>query len=413
MKTPPAASAHDSQPLFRAHSVSTHRRAPSASTADRFPGRRRAGQCRACRGGCLMRRIERYVWRELAGAVLAATLVLLMVSFSGLFADLLSKIARGKVPPGLLISQVGLRAVDILPLLLPLALFLGVLLGLGRLYRDSEMAVLASVGIGIAQLRRTLLWVAVPVALLVALTSLWLSPLAQRTATRMIDEANRSLLVAGLEPGRFVELPGRDAVIYLSDMSEDGSEFRRLFVAGESDGRLDVITARTGELFLESQGDERYLSLRDGFRVEGDPSRLDFRMMRFARNDIRVPDSQRAEVARPESQRSVPALLSADEPASLAELHWRLASPIACLVLVLLALPLARTPPRAARYGGMLIALLAYVVYLNTLGIGRAWLAAGTLPAWLGLWWVHALAAAAGLWLLWRQSGANRRRARA
>lgn len=360
-----------------------------------------------------MRQIERYVWRELAGAVLAATLVLLMVSFSGLFADLLSKIARGKVPPGLLISQVGLRAVDILPLLLPLALFLGVLLGLGRLYRDSEMAVLASIGIGIAQLHRTLLWVALPVALLVAMTSMWLSPLAQRTATRMIDEANRSLLVAGLEPGRFVELPGRDAVIYLSDMSEDGSEFRRLFVAGESDGRLDVITARTGELFVEAQGDERYLSLRDGFRVEGDPGRLDFRMMRFARNDIRVPDGQRAEVARPESQRGVPALLGSEEPASLAELHWRLASPIACLVLVLLALPLARTPPRAARYGGMLIALLAYVVYLNMLGIGRAWLAAGSIPAWLGLWWVHALAVGIGLWLLWRQSGANRRRERA
>lgn len=359
-----------------------------------------------------MRRIERYVWRELAAAVLAATLVLLLVSFSGLFADLLSKIARGKVPAGLLVSQVGLRAVDILPLLLPLALFLGVMLALGRLYRDSEMAVLASVGIGIAQLRRPLLWLALPLALLVALTSLWLSPLAQLTATRMIDEANRSLLVAGLEPGRFVELPGRDAVIYLGDMSEDGSEFRQLFVAGERDGRLDVITARAGELFLEAQGDERYLSLREGFRVEGDPHRLDFRMMRFARNDIRVPDSERADVARPETQRSVAALLATSEPASLAELHWRLASPIACLVLVLLALPLSRTPPRAARYGGLLLALLAYVVYLNMLGVGRAWLAAGSLPPWLGLWWVHAAAAGVALWLLWRQSGANRRRTR-
>jgi lipopolysaccharide export system permease protein len=356
----------------------------------------------------VIRRIDRYVWRELAGAFLAATLVLLMVSFSGLFADLLSKIARGKVPASLLLSQVGLRSVDILPLLLPLALFLGVMLGLGRLYRDSEMAVLASVGLGIAELKRSILGLAVPVALIVGLTSLWLSPLAQRAATRMIEEANKSLLVVGLEPGRFVELPGHGSVIYLSDMSEDGSTFHRLFVATEKDGRLDVVTARAGELFLESQGEERYLSLSDGFRVEGDPRQLDFRMMRFARNDIRVPDSERAEVGRPESQRSLAVLLAADDAASKAELHWRLASPIAALLLVLLALPLARTPPRAARYGGLLIALLGYVVYLNLLGIGRALIADGSLPGWVGLWWVHAGVAAVALWLLRRQSRANR-----
>ncbi|WP_147692667.1 LptF/LptG family permease, partial [Vogesella mureinivorans] len=100
-----------------------------------------------------------------------------------------------------------------LPLLLPLALFLGVMLGLGRLYRDSEMAVLASIGLGIADLKRAILALALPVALIVGLTSLWLSPMAQRAATRMIEEANKSLLVIGLEPGRFVELQGRPAVI--------------------------------------------------------------------------------------------------------------------------------------------------------------------------------------------------------
>jgi lipopolysaccharide export system permease protein len=180
-------------------------------------------------------------------------------------------------------------------------------------------------------------------------------------------------------------------------------------VASERDGRLDVVTARTGELFLESQGDERYLSLHDGFRVEGDPNRLDYRMMRFDRNDIRVPDSERADVGRPESQRTVGALLEANDAASKAELHWRMASPLAALILCLLALPLARSPPRATRYGGMLIALLAYVVYLNLLFIGRAWIADGTLPALLGLWWVHATALSVGAWLLWRQSSANAR----
>ena len=118
-------------------------------------------------------------------------------------------------------------------------------------------------------------------------------------------------------------------------------------------------------------------------------------------------------MGRPESQRSLPVLLAAEDAASKAELHWRLAAPIAALLLVLLALPLARTPPRAARYGGLLIALLGYVVYLNALGIGRALIADGTLPGWLGLWWVHATVAVIAIGLLRRQSRANLPRLRA
>ena len=348
-----------------------------------------------------MPRIDRYVLRELLGAFAACVVVLVMVSLSGIVADLLSKIARGKFPVGLLLSQLGLRALDILPLLLPLALFLGVLLAYGRLYRDSEMAVLASAGLGIKRLARPLFWLAIPVALVVGLTSLWLAPAALRTSKAMIDAANRSLLVAGLEPGRFVEIPGRQSVVYLAEMEPDGSRFKRLFVHSERDGRVDVVTAVSGELYQESQGEERYLSLTDGFRVEGELGKDSFRIMRFKRNDIRVPDSEQSNSGRSEERNTTVALFDSETAPDRAELHWRIGSPLAALVLSLLALPLARTPPRSARYGRILIALLGYIVYLNLLALGRAWIADGALPVWLGLWWVHGPALGIALWLLW------------
>ena len=358
-------------------------------------------------------RIDRYILRELAGTFAACVVVLVMVSLSGIVADILSKIARGKVPAALLLSQLGLRGLDVLPLLLPLALFLGVLLAYGRLYRDSEMAVLASAGLGIRRLARPLFWLALPVAILVGTTSLWLAPAALRTSKDMIDAANRSLLVAGLEPGRFVEIPGRQSVVYLAEMEPDGSRFRRLFVHSEKDGRIDVVTAAEGELYQESQGDERYLSLTDGFRVEGELGKDEFRLMRFKRNDIRVPDSEPSNGGRAEERNTTLALLASEGDADRAELHWRLGSPIAALVLALLALPLARTPPRSARYGRILVALLSYIVYLNLLALGRAWIADGAMPAWLGLWWVHLPALAIALWLLWRDERLPRVRAAA
>jgi lipopolysaccharide export system permease protein len=349
-----------------------------------------------------MPRIDRYVLRELSGTFAASAIVLVLVSLSGIIGDLLNKISRGKVPAGLLLSQLGLRALDILPLLLPLALFLGVLLAYGRLYRDSEMAVLASAGLGIRRLARPLTWIAVPVAIIVGLTSLWLAPAALETSKVMIDAANRSLLVAGLEAGRFVEIPGRQSVVYLAEMEPDGSRFRRLFVHSESDGRVDVVTAAAGELYQESQGDERYLSLTDGFRVEGELGKDAFRIMRFKRNDIRVPDSEQSESGRAEERISSYELWSSDQASARAELHWRIGAPLATLILAVLALPLAHSPPRSARYGRILVALLGYIVYLNLLALGRAWMADGTMPGWLGLWWVHGPALAIALWLLWK-----------
>ncbi len=349
-----------------------------------------------------MRLIDRYLLRELSGAFAASLTVLLLTSATGVLVDLLRRIALGKVPASLLLSQFGLRLVDALPMLVPLALFVAVLLCYSRLYRDSEMAVLASAGQGLRQLMRPALLFGGCIAVLVGLLSLWAAPAAMSLSRQMLDEANRSLLVAGLEAGRFVELPGHQSVVYLGAMSSDGSRFQRLFVHSQRDQRIDVVTARAGELFTESVGEERYLRLEDGFRVEGIPGRSDFKVMRFERNDIRVPDSEPGSDR--DRDRRVPTtqLLQESSAPRLAELHWRLAAPIAAFVLTLLALPLSRSPPRAARYGGLLIALLGYLVYLNTLLLGRSWLGEESLPTALGLWWVHAPVLLIASLLIWR-----------
>lgn len=345
-------------------------------------------------------RVDRYLLRELIGTFFAATVVLVLVSTSGLVTDILGKIVRGKLPAALLFSQLGLRSLELLPVLLPLALFLGVLLAYGRLYRDSEMAVLASAGLGTKRLARPLLMLAIPVAVAVGMTSLWLAPAALRTSKAMVDAANKSLLVAGLEPGRFVQIPGRDSIVYMTEMDPDGSKFRRMFVQTESDGRIDVVTARSGELYQESEGEERYLSLSDGFRVEGELGKDAFRIMRFERNDIRVPDSEPTDGGRSEERNTTPELFASDDPVARAEFHWRIGTPLATAILALLALPLARTQPRSPRYGRIMLALVCYIVYLNLLSLGRAWIADGSMPGWIGLWWVHLPALGFALWML-------------
>lgn len=120
-----------------------------------------------------MTTLQRYLVRQLASGVAASVVVLLLVSLGGVFADLVSEIARGRIPAPLLFSQLGLRVVVFLPMVLPLGLFVGLILAIGRLYRDSEMAVLAALGQGPRQLLGPLLVVGLPVVGIVALLSLW------------------------------------------------------------------------------------------------------------------------------------------------------------------------------------------------------------------------------------------------
>jgi lipopolysaccharide export system permease protein len=348
----------------------------------------------------VFRLIDRYLLRELYLAFFAVCAVLGLVLVGGVLTDVLNRIASGRIPASLLLSQVGLRSLDALSLILPLAAFLAVLIAYGRLYRDSEIAVLSASGLRMTGLMKPLLFLALPIFALLAMVSFWWSPMALDRADTLVREANRSLLVAGMEPGRFVDMPGKLGVIYVGKMSDDGTEFERLFVQHEREGRLDIVTAASGRLFYDQDGAQRFLSLSDGFRVEGSPDSPEFRTMRFERNDIRLPEPEQQNNRRVESIRSTRALLDSDQASDRAELQWRLGVPLSAVLLILLAFPLAKSPPREPRYGRILIAILGYILYSNLLALGRGWIAIGAIPESLGLWWVHALVIILSLILL-------------
>jgi lipopolysaccharide export system permease protein len=366
----------------------------------------------------MLRIVDRYLVRELLVSFIAAVTILLLVTVGATVADLLAKIARGRVAADLLMALIGLRTIDSLTLLVPLGIFLGVQLAYGRLYRESEMAVFAASGLSLAGLIRPLLLVALPLTVLMAAISFWLAPAAVRQAQALQEEASRSLLVAGLEPGRFIELPNNDGVMYVGSMNADGTKFAKMFIAsekrnaGETATAINVITAADGELYHDANGVERYLGLNDGFRVEGTLGQDNFRLMRYQRNDIKLQNNE-SDTNADSVKRAVATaqLLDSSDPVQLAELQWRLAAPLSVLVLVMLALPLARSSPREPRYARLLIALLAWVIYYNCLALGRTWLSQGRYSPLIGFWWVQLPAMLIALLMLWQSQRLPRPRA--
>src|SRR5207342_3254592 len=353
---------------------------------------------------------DRYLLREFSQSIFAALVVLMMVSLGGVFANVLTQIASGRVPATMMLSQLGLQVIRYLPLILPLGLMLGLLLAVGRLYRDAEMPVLTSIGIGPGRLLRPLLLVTLPVVAFIALCSLWLGPWAKHKSQDMITAANHNLLITGLEPGRFTELPGGGGVVYVGSMSNDGTHLTRIFVYKQERGRIDVTTARSGTLSFAGRSD-RYLTLQDGFRVEGpEAAGRDYRLMRYASNAMLMPKTQDRRDGEDTQTMTLRELFKDPRRDAGAQLHYRLGAPLLALAFALMAVPLARSSPRQSRYGRILIGFLAYLIGTNLMVLGTDWLTSGRLPMVFGLWWLEVPLLAAATWMYLRDGRMPRAR---
>jgi lipopolysaccharide export system permease protein len=358
--------------------------------------------------------LDRYLLREFIAGTLAAALVLLVIFTGSLFADAVNQVATGQLPGGVLFTVLGLHMVSALQTLLPMSMFLGILMVLGRMYRDSEMHVLSASGFGPKGLLKPATILGIGVAVVVALVALWLAPLATRISRDEVDKANRSVIAAGLEAGRFTPLSG-GGTLFANTVSPDGTRLGKLFVESEQTGkdgitRISVVTAERGELFHEGQEDNRFVALHDGYRYDIRLGQDNWRLMQFQRNDIALsPPRKDNGDDDPENVRTTVSLIGDPDPAARAELQWRIAVAFGPLVLAMLALPMARQAPCSSPVGRILIAVLAYLIIMNLVTLTRTFIASGKIPASVGMWWVLLPVFAGAAWAYARQYAVRRR----
>lgn len=357
----------------------------------------------------MFRILDRYIFKEIANTWLGVTMVLLLILLTNQFARVLGDVAKDKLPKDAIFQIIGLTALQYLTILVPIGLFLSVMLALGRLYRDSEMPAMMACRVGPMGVYRPLAWILVPLALGVAWLAMDIAPKALTQIERIGVEARRQADLASIEPGRFISDSGAGSVVYAENVVGSGT-IEKVFLQRRSDnGGVEVVIADRGEQRDAVDPDERFFVLFDGRRYEGVPGTSQFRVMEFAEHGIpyRLPN-----VADPELEpRAMPTneLISSPDPAKIAEFHWRIGVPLATIVLAVLAVPLSRSQPRQGRYGRLAIGLLVFIIYFNLLSAGKAWVEQSTVPAYVGLWWVHALMLSLALGMLALQNGWHRR----
>jgi lipopolysaccharide export system permease protein len=343
--------------------------------------------------------------------------VLLVVVAGSAFTSVLQKVANGTFPASVMFQVLGLQTLDGLTNMLPLASFLGVLMGLGRMYRESEMHVLASSGMGPRGLLKPVLLLGVVLVAITAAVSLWVGPWAVSTSDAMITVANRSIIAAGLDAGRFTDLPGKGGIIFVDKLSRDGSKLGHAFVETQRETKggpphIKIVSADHGELYQESNGSDRFITFRTGWQYDIPLGADNWRKMQYERNDTSLSSVQSDDSDDdPSHSMTTLALMQSRDPDARAELAWRINAPPMTLILLLLALPLSRQSPREPRYGRLFLAIVTFYLYYVVLALCRAQIGKGHWHNELPMWALHLVVLGIASRMLWTQYSPRKLRA--
>jgi len=329
--------------------------------------------------------LDRYLIREVLKPSIVVC-VLFIVLFAGYsWIVFLAKAVDALLSPSMLVKLVVLKVGIALEVLLPVSLYFGIILGLGRLYADSEMKALLASGVSPYRVLGTICLLSGCVAVLVAVFSLYLRPIAYEESYRLKAQGESGLGISHLEPGRFYERRDGSLVLFAEGVDRQRHELNRVFVQSEHGDKLRIISARKAAERFHLESGMSIPVLFDGFEYKLTRNGGITHMSHFSQLSI-FPEKTIAEYKR----KATPTweLSLSDSRKDIAELQWRFSTPFSTILLGLLGIPLSRSSPRKGKYAKIFTATVLFAVYYFLVLMVKTLVEQGTLPVYPGLWWM-------------------------
>jgi lipopolysaccharide export system permease protein len=346
--------------------------------------------------------------KDLARSFGATLVVILTIVITMFLIRTLGHAAVGRVAPQDVVLLLGFIALGHLPTMLALSLFISVVATLGRMYRDSEMAIWFASGVSLTRFVRPVLRMSWYVLVGVALLALFVWPWVNQRSIEIRERFERRSDLSRVTPGQFQTSSDGRRVFFVERDPDDARIGRNVFILSRSERSEAVTSARSGR--IEMDGNDRYLVLDRGQNNEQDLRDGSKTLSRFEGYRILAGERVLSDVDNlpPKARRSIDLLLE-PTPRHQGELVWRLGLVLASANMLLLAVGVSATNPRRASNWNILLALLTFVVYYNIINLSQAWVASGKLGMGNALLATHGSALLIALFLLWwRQSGNSR-----
>lgn len=346
--------------------------------------------------------IIRYLVRETLKSQLAILFILLLIFFCQKLVRILGAAVDGEIPTNLVLSLLGLGVPEMAQLILPLSLFLGLLMTLGKLYTESEITVMHACGLSKAVLIKAAMILALFTATVAAVNVMWAGPWSSRHQDEVLAEAKANPGMAALAQGQFQQATDGNSVLFIENVS--GSKFHDVFMAQirtNGNARPSVVVADSGQLSQQKDGSQ-VVKLNQGTRFEGTAMLRDFRITDFKDYQAIIGHQTVALDPNDTEQMGMSALWQTDTPQARAELHWRLTLVATVFIMALMVVPLSVVNPRQGRVLSMLPAMLLYLVFFLVQTSLRSNGGKGKIDPTLWMWAINvlyfALAVVLNLW---------------
>ena len=320
-------------------------------------------------------RILRYLTGDILLHTLAVSFVLFLVVFAGRFIRYLAEAAVGSLTGDVLLPIMLFKLPGFFEMILPLGLFIGTLLSLGRLYAESEMVVLRACGVGPGKLAVYIMVPALAVMSCVGALSLLVAPEGSARAQVLLDNPRSAEGLHLLNEGRFRKQRRGDYVTY-TERIDDSGLMHNIFVferqASVSGEVFTATFAESGEIIFEESSGRRYLELRRGSRYQGEPGVLALDEITFSLYGELIPELQNS-LRRTDKVDAIATevLRNSEDPRMQGALWWRISLPLMVPSIALIALALSRTDARRGRYAKVGPAMVILLLYFLGLTQGR------------------------------------------
>jgi LPS export ABC transporter permease LptG/LPS export ABC transporter permease LptF len=373
--------------------------------------------------------LYRYIFRDLASpALLGLTIYTFVLLMNAIF-DVAEFAIKKNLPITAVLKILALSLPQFLTLTVPMAVLLGVLIGVGRLSADSEVIAMRACGIGYWKVLFPVMALGLLGWALCSSLVLWIEPeanyLRHRLASRLVlrSDLRKELKSRVL----FEDIPGM--LLYADRVYSGGSSLEHVILSqSDPQGRDLLTTARRGRLDYDTATGRMRLFLEDGVTHRASPTDpLDYQVYGADRQmALREPDSGfklRSRLLKEPQQKNyheqslqelreswTKAGALGHEPtrerlrASIDVVwHQRFALPVACLVFSFIGFPLGIYNRRGGKSSGIAISLGVVLTYWFILTTGSQLGMENKLPPLVAVWSGNLLFLILGVFLLRRR----------
>jgi lipopolysaccharide export system permease protein len=335
--------------------------------------------------------INRYLIREMALPLVTVTAVLVVIFMSYNAVRYTADAAAGLLPGSTVLQLTLLRSLIAIEVLLPVALYLSVVMGMGRLYSDNEMVALYANGFSELRVVRSVLWLSLAVAIVVASLSLAVRPWAYYKSYLLKAEAEAEFNLDKLEAGQFYSAEESGTVIFVERINRVEKRLEQVYFFKINDKSVGIISARQAWQPVTDPFASPVLKFLDGNEYLVDLTGSRDLTLKFKQLSLLLKGNDE-ELERHRSKATgTLKLAKSSNPDDLAEFQWRLTTPFTTLLLGVLGVPLSRSAPRRGRYSKTMVAALFFAFFYNFNVMAKNWVEQGIVGAIPGVWWPQVL----------------------